>query len=111
MNKIKLLLITPLLLGGFGTSSNVQYANSNNADIEISSAITSASSLFLKSNFQLTTQFKVDNVLDITIVDQIGQENRVSRLYYNNYLISEHSVVKNPTGSTSSEYISILNEV
>ena len=111
MNKIKLLLITPLLLGGFGTSSNVQYANSSDTDVEISSAITSASSLFLKSNFQLTTQFKVDNVLDITIVDQIGQENRVSRLYYNNYLISEHSVVKNPTGSTSSEYISISNEV
>ena len=72
MNKLKLLLITPLLLGGFSTSSDVKYANSSETDIEINSAITSNTSLFLKSNYKITTDFKVDNVLDVTVVDEIN---------------------------------------
>lgn len=111
MNKLKLLLITPLLLGGFSTSSDVKYANSGETDIEISSAITSNTSLFLKSNYKITTDFKVDNVLDVTVVDEIGTDNRTSRLYYSNSLISEYSVIKNPTGGSSVEYINIANEV
>ena len=85
MKKLKLLLITPLLLGGVSGQGTTNYAASNSTDIEISSAVSSNTSLFLKSNYQITTNFKVDGELPVVIVDQIGPENRTSRLYYQGY--------------------------
>ena len=111
MKKLKLLLITPLLLGGVSGQATTNYAASNSTDIEISSAVSSNTSLFLKSNYQITTNFKVDGELPVVIVDQIGPENRTSRLYYQGYLISEQSVAKSATGGTTGEYINIQNEV
>ena len=111
MKKLKLLLITPLLLGGVSGQATTNYAASNSTDIEISSAVTSNTSLFLKGNYQITTNFKVDGELPVVIVDQIGPENRTSRLYYQGYLISEQSVAKSATGGTTGEYINIQNEV
>ena len=101
MKKLKLLLITPLLLGGVSGQATTNYAANNATDIEISSAVTSNTSLFLKSNYQITTNFKVDGELPVVIVDQIGPENRTSRLYYQGYLISEQSVAKSATGGTT----------
>ena len=110
MKKLKLLLITPLLLGGVSGQATPNYAADTN-DIELSSALTSNMALFLKSQYQITTDFLVDGEVPITMVDQIGPENRNSRLYYQGHLISEQSVKKSPTGGTTGEYINIKNEV
>lgn len=110
MKKLKLLLITPLLLGGVSGQANVNYAASSN-DVEISSAVTSNMALFLKGQYQITTNFNVDGELPVTTVDQIGPENRTSRLYYQGYCISEQSIQKSATGGTAGEYITIQNEV
>lgn len=110
MKKLKLLLITPLLLGGVSGQATTNYA-AEPTDIEISSVVTSNTALFLKNNYQITTNFKVDGQLPVIVVDQIGPENRTSRLYYQGYLISEQSIAKSATGGTTGEYINIQNEV
>ena len=111
MKKLHLLAVAPLLFGA--GSAAISYANSADfTDTELSSAVTTNTSFFFKNNYQITSELELPYLgATISLVDEVGLTNRVSRAYIYNQLFSEVSIVKTSTGYAAQEYISLQNTV
>ena len=112
MKKIKLFVLAPLAVCSIALGTVQGLANAQANDVELSSAVTSNMSFVLKNPYQLTSSASLSyEDYKFTVIDQVAEDYRSNSIYYGTYLLQDIRLLRNGTGGTEEEYISLQNEV